>query len=143
MQYAYQIKFSPLGHDRYDLQHIFANKYVLFNVKFVFSDILIYRMAGWYVIWRLIKIWNVDKWNWMDVLFYRWHVRMIKRQGWIFHVHPQKRHKQNYILKDFNDGAVLSYLTFLWKCLFTGSKRCVRSTKHFYTKHVLMCSMNL
>ena len=34
MQYAYQIKFSPLGHYRYDPQHIFANKYVLLNVKF-------------------------------------------------------------------------------------------------------------
>ena len=34
MQYAYQIKFSPLGHDRYDLQHISASKHVLFDVKF-------------------------------------------------------------------------------------------------------------
>ena len=46
MQYAYQIKFSPLGHDRYDLQHISANKCVLFNVKFLFSGIpLKYRIA--------------------------------------------------------------------------------------------------
>ena len=34
MQYAYQIKFSPLGHDHYDLQHISANKDALFNVKY-------------------------------------------------------------------------------------------------------------
>ena len=41
MQYAYQIKFSPLGHDRYDLQHISANKHALFDVKLLY--LVIYR----------------------------------------------------------------------------------------------------
>ena len=145
MQYAYKINCNSISHVPIDWWKYYLTINYIFNedsFAFEFShyipvailDILICYLFIIFIYFFII----------MPILTF-----MTNKQGWIFHVLPQKGHKQNYILKvSMTMHFKLSHV--LWKSVCSQDGRRVKQKKWcwvqltiFHTKHVLICIRNL